>query len=216
MNIYIVYSLDPISNTRNTDFTAQNCLFGAVKLTKNTDTSNYKYVGCGICFDEGSKFGIGNITNGKNIIILGCDASSSSHANNKKNNIIALGKNFIEGLTTTGTGNTTYSEKIYKTNMTEPNKKDVLSLYCNENNSYLFANGVNELQFKAQSFTNNMKSQVFCIGNISNDWSLTNSTKTSLYGNVYDFAIDYEPLSGVKTIYDIHRYLMKKHNIENV
>ena len=45
MNIDIVYSLDPISNTRNTDFTAQNCLFGAVKLTKNTDTSNYKYVG---------------------------------------------------------------------------------------------------------------------------------------------------------------------------
>ena len=58
-----------------------------------------------------------------------------------------------------------------------------------------------------------MKSQVFCIGNISNDWSLTKSTKTSLYGNVYDFAIDYEPLSGIKTIYDIHRYLMKKHNI---
>ena len=50
-----------------------------------------------------------------------------------------------------------------------------------------------------------MKSQVFCIGNISNDWSLTSSTKTSLY--------DYKPLSGVKTIYDIDRCLMKKHNI---
>ena len=33
MNIYIVFSLDPISNTRNTDFTAQNCLFEAVKIT---------------------------------------------------------------------------------------------------------------------------------------------------------------------------------------
>ena len=64
--------------------TAQNCLFGVVKLTKNTDTSNYKYVGYGICFDEGSNFSIGNITNGKNIIILGCEASSSSHASNKK------------------------------------------------------------------------------------------------------------------------------------
>ena len=72
-NIYIVYSLDTVSNTRNTDFTAQNYLFGAV---------NYKYVGYGICFDEGSNFSIGNITIGKNIIILGCDASSSSHANN--------------------------------------------------------------------------------------------------------------------------------------
>ena len=97
--------------------------------------------------------------------------------------------------------------------MTESNKKFVLSLHYNGNNSYLFVNGVQELKFKAQSFTNDMKSEVFCIGNISSDWSSTNSTKTGLYGNVYDFAIDYEPLSGVKTIYDIHRYLMKEHGI---
>ena len=84
MNIYIVHCLDSISNTRNTDFTAQNCLFGAVKLIKDVNTSNYKYVGYGICFDEGSNFSIGNITNGKNLIFLGCDASSSPHANNKK------------------------------------------------------------------------------------------------------------------------------------
>ena len=58
-----------------------------------------------------------------------------------------------------------------------------------------------------------MKSQVFCIGNFSNNWSLTNSTKTCLFGNFYDFAIDYEALSNVKTIYEIHRYLMTKHNI---
>ena len=111
MNVYIVYSLDPVSNTRNTDFTAQNCLFGAVKLTKDLDTSNYKYAGYGICFDENSNFIIGNITNGKSVIILGCDASSSSHTNNKKDNIIFLGKDFIQGLTTTGTENTIYVEK---------------------------------------------------------------------------------------------------------
>ena len=115
MNIYIVYSLGPISNTRNTDFTAQNCLFGAVKVAKDVSTSNYKYVGYGICFDEGSNFSIGNIANGKNAIVLGCDANSSSHANNKKNNIIVLGKDFIQGLTTTGTGNIIYVEIIYKT-----------------------------------------------------------------------------------------------------
>ena len=51
------------------------------------------------------------------------------------------------------------------------------------------------------------------IGNISSDWSLTNGAKTGLYGNFYEFAIDYVPLSGVKTTYDIHRYIMKKHNI---
>ena len=159
MNVYIVYSLDPVSNTRNTDFTAQNCLFGAVKLTKDLDTSNYKYAGYGICFDEGSNFIIGNITNGKNVIILGCDASSSSHTNNKKDNIIFLGKDFIQGLTTTGTENTIYLEK--KTNMTEPNKKHVLSLHDNGDNSYLFVNGFEQLKFKAQSFTNNMKAKCF-------------------------------------------------------
>ena len=157
INIYIVYSLDPESNARNTDFAAQSYLFGAVKITKEVNTSNYKYVGYGICFDEGSNFSIGNITNGKNVIILGCDASSSSLANNKKNNIIALGKDFIQGLTTTGTGNTIYVEKIYKTNMTEPNKKFVLSLHYNGDDSYLFVNGVEQLKFKAQSFINNMK-----------------------------------------------------------
>ena len=56
MNIYIVYDLDTITNTRNTDFIAQNYLFGAVKLTKDVNTSNYKYIGYGIGFDEGSYF----------------------------------------------------------------------------------------------------------------------------------------------------------------
>ena len=84
INVYIVYSLNPVSNARNTDFTAQICLFGAVKITKDVNTSNYKYVDYGICFDKSSNFSTGNITNGKNVIILGCDGSSYSHANHKK------------------------------------------------------------------------------------------------------------------------------------
>ena len=36
VNIYVVYKLDPISSTRNTDYTIQNALFGAMKITKNT------------------------------------------------------------------------------------------------------------------------------------------------------------------------------------
>ena len=44
VNIYIVYLIDPISNSRNTDYTVQNALFGGVKITKNaTDTSKHKY-----------------------------------------------------------------------------------------------------------------------------------------------------------------------------
>ena len=72
-------------------------------------------------------------------------------------------------------------------------------------------NGCQELKFK--SSVNYLGRNLLYVGNISSDWSLTNGTKTGLYGNVYEFAIDYVPLSGIKTIYDIHRYLMKKHNV---
>ena len=50
-----------------------------------------------------------------------------------------------------------------------------------------------------------MKIQVFYVGNFSSNWTSAENAKTGLYGNVYDFAIDYEPLNSEKTIYDIHR-----------
>ena len=52
INIYIVYKLDPIASIRDTNFTIQNALFGAMQITKNADTSKYYYKGYGICFDE--------------------------------------------------------------------------------------------------------------------------------------------------------------------
>ena len=86
-----------------------------------------------------------------------------------------------------------------------------MSLSYNGDNSYLFVNGSQELKFKLS--VSYLDRNLLCVGNISSDWSLTNGTKTGLCGHVYEFAIDYVPLSGVKTIYDVHRYLMKKHNI---
>ena len=46
VNIYIVYDLK--SNLNNFDPTLENCLFGAVKLTKNSDIDKYKYSGYSI------------------------------------------------------------------------------------------------------------------------------------------------------------------------
>ena len=59
INIYIVYKLDPIASTRDTTFTIQNALFGAMQITKDATTNNLKnnYQGYGICFDEESEFG---------------------------------------------------------------------------------------------------------------------------------------------------------------
>ena len=58
-------------------------------------------------------------------------------------------------------GTTIYAEIIYKTNLTEPNKKFTLSSHYNGDNSYLFVNGVEQLKFKAQSFTDDIKQEIF-------------------------------------------------------
>ena len=46
VNVYIVYALS--SNLHNFDPTLENCLFGAIKLTKNADINKYIYSGYGI------------------------------------------------------------------------------------------------------------------------------------------------------------------------
>ena len=35
INIYCVYKLDPMASSRDTSFTTQNTLFGAMQITKN-------------------------------------------------------------------------------------------------------------------------------------------------------------------------------------
>ena len=50
-----------------------------------------------------------------------------------------------------------------------------------------------------------------CLGNLSSEWTTSESEKTGFYGNIYDFIVDYKLL--VDPIYDMHRYLMTKHNI---
>ena len=153
INIYIVYKLDPISSTRNTDYTIQNSLFGAMKITKNDDSSKNNYAGYGLCFDEGNEFGHtvrqGNfncITDARNIIIFGVDTSSSIHVTNRTNNIYVMGRGIIQGINDT----TIYAEKLFHNNFTELGVKFVLSLHYNGDDSYLFVNGRQELKFKAK------------------------------------------------------------------
>ena len=106
---------------------------------------------------------------------------------------------------------TLYVEKKYFRNFTEHNVKFVLSLHYNGDDSYLFVNGRQELKFKCK--TDQLVKEKLCIGKLSDQWTASESEKTGLYGNIYDFVVDYEQILGVKTIYDMHRYLMTKHNI---
>ena len=62
-NIYVVYRRTP--DTKIFNIALENCLFGAVMLTKNADVDKYKYSGYSV------------------------------HANNKVNNVIVRGKDFI-------------------------------------------------------------------------------------------------------------------------
>ena len=82
VNKYIVYETSKNYNISNYPI-LENCLFGAVSLTKNADIDQYKYPGYGIGFDRGGEFSFGNGL-GRNCIIFAADLGSSSHANNKK------------------------------------------------------------------------------------------------------------------------------------
>ena len=217
INIYCVYKLDAIASSRDTSFTIQDALFGAMQITKNaTNNSKNSYKGYGICFDEGSQFGHTMIeggrthitNNGRNVLIFGADMSFSIHATNRANHIYLMGDGLTQGINDT----TIYVEKKYFRNFTEPNVKFVLSLHYNGNDSYLFVNGRQELKFKAK--TDQLVKEKLGIGNLSDQWTESESEKTGLYGSIYDFVVDYEQTVGVKTIYDMHRYLMTKHNIK--
>ena len=51
VNIYIFYEIDRKVNISSYR-TLENCLFGAVKLTKHFDIDQYKYSGYGVGFDR--------------------------------------------------------------------------------------------------------------------------------------------------------------------
>ena len=58
INLFIVYELDAWSQGLNTVFTLKDCLFAAVKLTKNADPNKYSYSEYGIGFDSHPLFSI--------------------------------------------------------------------------------------------------------------------------------------------------------------
>ena len=91
VNIYIVYEIRKHYSISLYP-TLENCLFGAVSLTKNADIDKYKYSGYGIGFDRHGEFSFGTRGCGRNCIIFGADLSSSSHANNKKKIFMSLVK----------------------------------------------------------------------------------------------------------------------------
>ena len=77
-------------------------------MTKNADIDKYKYSGYGIGFDRRSSFSFPSGGFGQNVLIFGADMSSSIHVDNKKKDILVLGRGPAQGLESTLT-----AEKMY-------------------------------------------------------------------------------------------------------
>ena len=124
VNVYIVYEIS--KNINISDYpTLENCLFGAVKLTKNADIDKYGYSGYGIGFYRHQSFSFpGTGLGGGNVINFGVDMNLSTKIDNRKKNILTLAKGSTQGLEHTLT-----AEKMFSINFTEHNKNFCLSLH---------------------------------------------------------------------------------------
>ena len=141
VNIYIAYEFGA-SSSHNNDPTLKYCLFGAVTLTKTADMDKYEYPGYGIGFDRRSSFSFPGGGFGKNVLIFGADMSSSTHIDNKKKDILVLGKG-----PTQGSEHALTEEKMYSINFTLTKKKFCLSLHYTGADSYLLVNGTEIYEF---------------------------------------------------------------------
>ena len=187
VNIYIAYEINLWNYVDSSDPTLVNSLFGAVKLVKNADIDKYKYSGYGIGLDMKGTFSVSNGF-GRNIIIFGDNISSSVHIDSKKKYILILGEGPTQGLN----GTTLTAEKKYSINFTKHKKKFCLSLHYNGANSYIFANDVEIIEFKAKD--SEIVATLLCLGTVSKDISVDNMKKTGFYGYVHDFSVDYDAI----------------------
>ena len=165
----------------------------------------YKYSGYDVGFDRRSSFLFLSGGFDQSVLILRADMSSSIHIDNKKKDILVLGRGPTQGLE-----NTLTAEKMYSINFTVTKKKFCLSLDYNGANSYLFVNGTEIIKLKAKD--SEIVVSALCLGNISKDWSTDTMKKTGLTGYVHDFSADYNAIA-VDHINDIHNYLMKENNM---
>ena len=194
-------------------------MFGAIDTVRpnNTkDPDNFVYSGWGIGFDHSGTFGPPEGGTARNVIIFGVDVSGSVHTSNKTEDFLVLGKGLIQLIENT----TIYAEKTYSPNFSAENKIFVLSLHYNGENSFLFVNGQKVTQFKAKDSLFN-SARVLTLGALTvpvypsganNRLSPNYVNDTELYGNVYDFSVDYSPISN-GNILKIHKYLMKKNGL---
>ena len=88
--------------------------------------------------------------------------------------MLVLSKDWIQGID----GTTTYAEKMYSTNFSVDDETFCLSLHYNDDNSYLFFNGKEIINFKAKN--SEIVLYPLCLGNISKDFDLSYMEKNKI------------------------------------
>ena len=132
----------------------------------------HHHSGYGIGFDSGGSFSLSDGTGfDKNVIIFGADMSLSLHVDNRKQDILILGKGPTQGLDDT----TLTAEEEYSIKSTEKHKKLCLSLYYNGVKPFMFVNGAEIYKFKAKNCEIN--AAPLYLGNVSKYFSFDNMKK---------------------------------------
>ena len=108
---------------------------------------------------------------GKKCHFFGADMSSSVHVDNKNKDILILG----EGPTQRLDDSTLTAEFKYAINLTQSNRRFVLSLHYNGSDSFLFVYTTKIYQCKAKD--SEIKKYPFRLGNVSNNFTIDNMKK---------------------------------------
>ena len=121
---------------------------------KNSVKNKYVYSGCRIIFDGAVSLNFGNSFT-RNDVIFGIDKSSSSDVGNRKNNFLVLCDRSADDIN----GSVSATEKKFSINFGKAKTNICLSLHCNGDKSYLFANGKDICKFKSDNKYANSSTQ---------------------------------------------------------
>ena len=83
----------------------------------------------------------------------------------------------------------------------------VTNAALNARHIYLFVNSKDVTKFKVKN--SKLIKYPMCLGSLSKYYNRNSRKDTGLYGNVYNFSVDYSAISNDK-VHDVHAYLTRK------
>ena len=128
--------------------------------------------------------------------------SSCTKIDNRKKDILILGKGPTQGLE-----HTLSAGKMYSINLIGHNKTFCLSLLHDRANNCLLGNGTKIHKCKAKD--SEIVATLLRLRNILKDFSINNMKDIALDGFVHNFIVDYDALA-VDDILGIHKQLKKR------